>query len=169
MRNNSPLVLFFGTLVAILTINGLISAQVKKSAVINVTRTEKMLRDIKANYQPFQGENSFIVLYSGKEKEEISVILIETDDAVLVLADVAAGRTVGLTPEVMRKLLEFNMQADFIKVGISDIGSIRVQSEQGLASIDPKSFGKLLDQIAAGADDVAKILKPVIKTLPAVK
>src|SRR5215203_3205655 len=151
MRKNSPSVLFIGTLVAILTINCLISAQVKKSAVINVTRTEKMLRDIKANYQPCQGENSFIVLYSGKEKEEISVILIETDDAVLVLADAAAGRTVGLTPEVMRKLLEFNMQADFIKVGISDIGSIRVQSEQGLASVDPKSFGKLLDQIAAGA------------------
>src|SRR5687767_2220311 len=106
MRNNSPSVLFIGTLLVILTINGLVNAQVKKSAVINVTRTEKMLRDIKANYQPFQGDNSFIVLYSGKEKEEISVILIETDDAVLVLADVAAGRTVDLTPEVMKKLLE---------------------------------------------------------------
>lgn len=161
--------LFIGTLVAILTINGLVNAQVKKSAVINVTRTEKLLRDVKANYQPFQGENSFIVLYSGKEKEEISVILIETDDAVLVFADVAAGRTVELTPEVMRKLLEFNMQADFIKVGISDIGSIRVQSEQDLVSINAKSFGTLLDQIAAGADDVAKIIKPVRKPLPTVK
>jgi hypothetical protein len=169
MRNNTPLVLFIGTLAAILTINGLVNAQVKKSAVINVTRTEKMLRDIKANYQQFQGENSFVVVYSGKEIEEISVILIETDDAVLVLADVAAGRTVGLTPEVMRKLLEFNMKADFIKVGISDIGSIRVQSEQDLVSINTKSFGTLLDQIAAGADDVAKILKPVRKSLPTVK
>ena len=169
MINNSSLVLFIGTLVAILTINGLVNAQVKKSAVINVTRTEKMLRDIKANYQPFQGENSFVVVYSGKEIEEISVILIETDDAVLVLADVAAGRTVGLTPEVMRKLLEFNMKADFIKVGISDIGSIRVQSEQDLVSINTKSFGTLLNQIAAGADDVAKILKPVRKSVPAVK
>ena len=140
-----------------------VHGQVKKDSVIKVTKTEKMLRDIKASYRPFQGENSFLIVYEGKELKEISVILIETPDLVVVFADVAAGREVELTDEVMRKLLEFNLVADYLKVGISDIKSIRVQTEQDLSLMSPKIFEKLLDQTASVADEVARLLAPARK------
>jgi len=143
-----------------------VDAQAKKDSVIKVTKTEKMLRDAKATYRPFQGEDSFVVVYEGKELKEISVVLIEASDLLIVLADVAAGREVDLTDGVMRKLLEFNMKADYLKIGISDIGSIRVQTEQELSLMSAKSFQKILDQTAAVADDVARLLKPVRKTSP---
>ena len=146
-----------------------VDAQARKKSVIKVTKTEKMLRDVKATYRPFQRDDSFIVVYEGKELKEISVILIEASDVLVVLADVAAGREVDLTDGMMRKLLEFNMKADYLKVGISDIGSIRVQTEQELSLMSAKTFQKILDQAANVADDVAKILKPARKTSPAGK
>lgn len=145
------------------SLNGPSYAQAKKTETVKVTKTEKLLKDADAPYGPFQGEGTFIVSYAGKEKKEIDVIIIETDAAVVTFADVAAGRLIDLTPEVMRKLLKFNMNADYIKVGISDFGSIRVQTEQNIELMNAKAFKDILDQIAAGADDVAKILKPVFK------
>jgi len=140
-----------------------VHGQVKKDSVINVTKTEKMLRDIKAPYRPFQGENSFLIVYEGKELKEISVILIETPALVVVFADVAAGREVELTDRVMRNLLELNLKADYLKVGISDIKSIRVQTEQDISLMSPKTFEKVLDQTALVADEVAKLLAPARK------
>lgn len=139
------------------------SGQVKKATAVKETKTERMLKDAGASYSPFQGEHSFIVSYAGKEKKEIDVIIIEADSMVITLVDVAAAREVQLTSEIMRKLLEFNTGADYIKVGISELGSIRVQSEQNLTLINSKSFKEILDQTAAGGDDVAKILKSVFK------
>jgi hypothetical protein len=127
------------------------------------TKTEKMLKEIKAPYKPFQGQNSFIVLYNGKEKKDIDLIAVEAGSGLAIFADVAAGREVDLTLEVMHKLLEYNLKTDYIKIGISDIGSIRVQSEQNLILINSKAFSEILDQIAAGVDDVSRILKPVYK------
>ena len=63
----------------------------------------------------------------------------------------------------MRKLLEFNSRADYIKVGISDIGSIRVQCEQNLVTMNSNFFKEVLDQVASGVDEIAMILRPVKK------
>ena len=131
--------------------------------VIKDSASEKMLKEIKAIYQPFQGKDSFIVSYTGNELKNISVITVEVGSAISILADVAAGREVDLTPEIMRKLLEFNSRADYIKVGISDIGSIRVQCEQNLVTMNSNFFKVVLDQVASGVDEVAVILRPVKK------
>ena len=169
MKISSVGYVFFVAFVAFVTMSGSANAQAKKSGIIKVTKTEKMLRDSKAKYTPFQGDDSFMVIYAAKEEKEIAVVIIETVDAILVFADVAAGREVELTSDVMRKLLEYNMEVDFIKAGISDIGSIRVQTEQGLLSMSAKTFKMILDQTAAGADEVAKIIAPVRKASPAAK
>ena len=146
-------------LIFIAALNISVVAQTKKASAV-ISKTERMLKEIKANYSPFQGKGTFIVSYKGKEKAEIDVILIETEDVVVILADVAAGKEIDLTLDLMKRLLEYNTQTDYIKVGISDLGSIRVQSEQELLAINGKIFGKILDQVAAGADEVAKILAP---------
>jgi hypothetical protein len=145
------------------------TAQTKLPARAALSKTEKMLKEISANYRPFQGANSFLVSYVGKEIKEIDLIVVEAGEGIAVLVDVAAGKDLELTPDVMRKLLEFNMRADYIKVGISDLGSIRVGSELDLLSVSPKGFGKVLDQAAAGADEVAGIIAPFKKGARTVK
>lgn len=137
------------------------NAQAVRSPGAKVTKTETMLKEIKAVYKPFQAEGSFIISYNGNVKSEIDVIVVEVGTAIAILADAAAGREIDLTPEKMRKLLEFNSRSDYIKVGISDIGSIRVQSEQKLVLLNPKLFEEILDQVAAGTDEVAKIIGPI--------
>jgi hypothetical protein len=131
--------------------------------VVKESSSEKMLREIKAIYKPFQGKDSFLVSYTGKELKDISIITVEVGPAISIMADVAAGRELDLTPEIMRKLLEFNTRADYIKVGISDIGSIRVQSEQTLVTMNSNFFKAILDQVASGADEIAMILRPAKK------
>jgi len=131
--------------------------------VVKDSTSEKMLKEIKAIYKPFQGKDTFIVSYTGNELKNISIITVEVGLAISILADVAAGREVDLTPEIMRKLLEFNSRADYIKVGISDIGSIRVQCEQNLVTMNSNFFKEVLDQVASGVDEIAMILRPVKK------
>ena len=150
-------------------LNASVCAQVKKAAATGSSKTERMLKEIKAAYSPFQGKGTYIVSYKGKEKAEIDVILIEVENAVAIFADVVAGREIDLSPDLMKRLLEYNLQADYIKVGISDIGSIRVQSEQELPLMNGKSFGNILDQVAAGADEIAKMIAPARKSADAVK
>jgi type IV secretory pathway VirB6-like protein len=147
-------------LLLFLLVSGLVSQVAAQSKVNqpNQSKTERLLKEIKANYRPFQGAGTFIISYKGKEKSDIDLIVVESDGAIVILADVVAGTDVDLTSEVMRKLLEFNMRADYIKVGISNIRSIRIQSEQDLLLISGKVLGKILDQVAAGVDDVAGIV-----------
>ena len=159
----TPILFIVAAVFVALGLNTTANAQAKKTETVKVTKTEKLLKDSGARYGPFQGEGTYFVAYSGKEMKEISVIIIESETAVVVLADVAAGREIDLKPEVMRKLLTYNMDADYIKVGISDLGSIRVQTEQNLELLNAKVFKDILDQIASGAEDIARILKPVFK------
>jgi len=137
------------------------NAQAVRSPGVKASKTETMLKEIKAVYKPFQAEGSFIISYNGSEKSEIDIIVVEVGTAIAILADAAAGREVDLTPEKMRKLLEFNSRSDYIKVGISDIGSIRVQTEQNLVLLNAKFFEEILDQVAAGTDEVVKIIGPI--------
>ncbi|HKP70249.1 MAG TPA: hypothetical protein VJV05_13260 [Pyrinomonadaceae bacterium] len=154
-------VIFTLLAMAIFGLNLTSSAQTVKPAATTDSKLETMLKEIKATYKPFQG--GFIVSYEGKEMAEIDLIIVPVESSVAILSDAAAGKEIDLTPEKMRKLLEFNSRSDYIKVGVSDIGSIRVQSEQNLTLISPKFFEELLDQVAAGTDEVAKIVGPIKK------
>ena len=147
-------------LLFIMAVSGKADAQVKKAYAVKTSKAEQMLNEIKAAYGPFQGKGTYIVSFKGKNKAQIDVILIEAENVVVLLADVAAGKDIDLTPDMMKRLLEYNTQTDYIKVGISDIGSIRVQTEQELLPLNGTVFRKILDQVAAGADEVAKIIAP---------
>lgn len=144
-------------------LNGDVAAQAKKATAVSSTKTERMLKEIKANYTPTQDKRAYIVTFKGTAKSDINVILVEVENAVAMVADVAAVNEVDLTPEVLKELLEYNARVDYIKVGISDQGTVQVQTEQGLALLTGKVFSQMLDQVAAGADEVAKILAPVRK------
>lgn len=157
------LILFVFSALAISNLSSLTYAQTVTRTSIKETKTEKLLKEIKAAYSPFQGENSFIISYSGKVNKEIDVVVLEVGLAVAIFADAAAGRDVDLTPEKMRNLLKFNSRSDYIKVGISDLGSVRVHSEQNLLLINAKFFEEVLDQVAAGTDEVARIIGPINK------
>lgn len=155
--------LFASLLLTVLSTSLQTNGQSSKPPAEKSTQTERLLKQSGAEYSPFQGDGTFIVSYKGKQMNRIDLIVVDANKAVVVFADVAAGREVNLTGDVMRKLLEFNLKSDYIKVGISDIGSIRVQTEQVLALMDAKNLNGMLDQVAAGSDEVADILKPVMK------
>ena len=147
--------------VVIFGLNLASSAQTAKTAPVKQSKTESMLKEIKATYQPFPG--GFIVTYEGKAKPLISLIIVEAGPAVVIVSDAAEDAQIDLTPEKMRKLLEFNSRSDYIKAGISNDKSVRVQTEQNLPSISAKFFGELLEQVAAGTDEVAAIVGPIKK------
>jgi len=88
------------------------SAQAVRSPGVKASKTETMLKEIKAVYKPFQAEGSFIIPYNGNVKSEIDIIVVEVGTEIAILADAAAGLEIDLTPEKMRKLLEFNSRSD---------------------------------------------------------
>jgi hypothetical protein len=155
--------LFFLAVGAILLASGAAGAQTAKATGTKPSKLEGMLKEIDAVYQPVKGENAFIVSYSGDDLKDIDLFVFEGEGAIAIMFDIVSAKDVNLTPAIMRKLLEFNANVDFIKVGISPNGSIRVQTEQGLEGMTSKSCKNMLDQMAAGANDIAKILAPARK------
>jgi hypothetical protein len=138
-------------------------AQVKSEPAASLSKTERLLKEISSTYTVLKGKNTFLVPFEGKHKKDIEVIIVESDDMIVLFSTVADGKEIEFTPTLMRKLLEFNMQADHIKVGISERGSIDVQAEAFLSWMEPKSFQAVLDQIAAGANIVSGIVAPFKK------
>ena len=139
-------------------------AQVKPEPSANLSKTERLLKEISSTYTVLKGNNTFLVPFQGKNKKDIEVIIVESDDMIVLFATVSDGKEIEFTPALMRKLLEFNMQADHIKVGISERGSIDVQLETFLSWMEPKGFQVVLDQIAAGANIVSGIVTPFKKS-----
>ncbi len=162
-RGRLSIILLSISLTLSLFTNAVYGQSTKPAPAAKLSSTERLLKESGADYSPFQGDDSFIVSYKGKQMGRIDLIIIDADKSAVIFADVAAGRELNMTQEVMRKLLEFNLRSDYIKVGISDIGSIRVQTEQILALMDAKNFDQMLDQVAAGSDEIAAILKPAMK------
>lgn len=140
------------------------AAQVKPESNASLSKTERLLKEISSTYTVLKGKNTFLVPFEGKHKKEIEVIVVDANEMVVWFSTVADGKEIEFTPALMRKLLEFNMQADYIKVGISERGSIDVQAEAFLSWMEPKSFQAVLDQIAAGANIVSGIVAPFKKS-----
>ena len=161
MRINGKL--SFWVAVATLLAAGIAGAQTGKPTVDQASKLEGMLKEFKASYQPVKGEKAFFVSYSGDEMKDIKLFVIEVGEGLAVLVDVATADEVNLTPAIMRRLLEYTCEVDYIKVGISKDGAVRVQTEQSLYGMKSKTLEEVLNQIAAGANDVAKILAPVRK------
>jgi len=161
-------VLFTLAVIGVVGLSASVEAQTASSPRKGAT-IEKLLKESGVAFEPFQGEDSFISVYEGKVNKQISVIVIEADAAVVITTDVVAGKEVDLTPAVLRSLLEYNLKADYIKVGISDMKSVRVQTEEVLKGLTPETFKVLIDQVAAGNDEVAKIIQPVRKKAASTK
>lgn len=150
--------------VLVASVSNNVAAQVKSEPTANLSKTERLLKDVASTYTVLKGKDTFLVPFEGKHKKDIEVIVVEANEMVVWFTRVADGKEIELTPSLMRKLLEFNMKADYIKVGINERGSIDVQAEAFLSWMEPKSFQAVLEQIAAGANTVSGIVAPFKKT-----
>jgi hypothetical protein len=135
------------------------SSMAVSAQAVNETKTERMLKEIGQPYTRMK-EGVYMIQYKGKDFKEISVVAAEGDGYLIGFVDVANKEEATLTPDIMQKLLEFNLRADFIKVGIGKKGTITVQTEQSLKLIDTASVREILDQLAAGANEVYTIVQP---------
>lgn len=129
-------------------------AQVAKDS-----KTESILKEIGQPYTRMKPD-VFTIAYKGKFLKEISVVAAEGNGYFIGFVDVASKAEAALTPQMMQQLLEFNLRADFIKVGVGNDGKITVQTEQLLRLMDKQAVSEMLDQLATGADEVYRIIKP---------
>ena len=149
-------------LMAILIAAVLVTSSMTVSAqAVNETKTERMLKEIGQPYTRMK-EGVYMILYKGKDFKDISVVAAEGNGYLIGFVDVANKEEAALTPDIMQKLLEFNLRADFIKVGIGKKGTITVQTEQSLRLIDTASVREIFDQLAAGANEVYTIVQPKV-------
>lgn len=173
MERNSPftIVLLAALLAVMAAVAFPVAGQTKQPAAVQPSKTEQLLKQISTSYRTIpESKNSYFVTYSGKELKQIDLFVIEVDEGgIAILFDVVEGKEVDLTPVALRKLLEFNMQADYIKVGLSDKGAVRVSAEIFLRSATAEGLEAVLDQAAASADEVARLIAPFKKNTRTVK
>jgi hypothetical protein len=124
----------------------------------------QLLESTGLGYTKAQG-SVWVVKYKGEQLAEFPVIIIYSQDMLILVSVVAEKKDYKLTPELMQKLLGLNDDLDRVKVGIDkDDGDLFVRIDLTLRVVDETEFKANLDQISAAVDETYAALKPFLTT-----
>jgi hypothetical protein len=98
----------------------------------------------------------------GKSLQNFKVVLAVQDDLLVTFVTVVQKQQFQVTPEFARALLKFNSRLDFVKVGLDDDGDIFVRCDSSVRTLDNESFGAMVDQVTASANEVYDGMSPFL-------
>jgi hypothetical protein len=127
----------------------------------NAAKIEQMLKQANLNYRR-ASDNVWIVKTKGKVLPEFEILVAENQNVLVIGVVMLNKKNLKLSQDLLFKLLKFNHQKDYVKVGIDDDDDIFVRSELNLSQIDALDFAFVFRTVVALADDVYTELKPAI-------
>jgi Putative bacterial sensory transduction regulator len=110
----------------------------------------------------------WVVPFKGKALTDLEVFVTVSPENNLLLigAIVAKKQNLKLSQPLFHRLLKYNHAVDYVKVGLDDDDDLFVRAELNAESIDFQSFKKVLDQVAAAADELYAQIKPDLSGKP---
>lgn len=126
------------------------------------TKTVQLLEASGYGYTKAQG-NVWVIKFKGQQLAEFPVIVIYSENMLILVSVVAEKKDYKITPDLMQKLLALNDDLDRVKVGIDkDDGDLFVRIDLSLRVVDDQEFKANLDQISAAVDETYTVLKPFL-------
>lgn len=125
-------------------------------------KTVQLLEGSGYGYTKAQG-NVWVIKFKGQQLTEFPVIVIYSENMLILVSVVAEKKDYRVTPELMQKLLALNDDLDRVKVGIDkDDGDLFVRIDLSLRVVDDQEFKANLEQISAAVDETYAVLKPFL-------
>jgi hypothetical protein len=109
-------------------------------------------------------EKVWSIDFTGKSLSSFKVVLVTQEELLVILTVVAKKTEFTVSPELLRKLLQFNNSIDRVKVGFDDEGDIFVRTDLSHRVIDDDEFKLNVKQVAAATDEVYAGIKPFLRT-----
>jgi hypothetical protein len=129
-----------------------VAAQTQSSPQDTI-RIVQLLEETGLNYEK-RGATTWMVRFKADGGDDIHVVLAQADTILVLLAIAATGAQTNESIELYRELLEFNINADYIKAGIDDDGDFQIRSDVKHASLTGATLKELLDQVATGVNQL---------------
>jgi hypothetical protein len=121
-------------------------------SAVGKNTVQRLLDSSGLKYQP-AGDDGWKVAYDGEKAETITVYVNASDDTAYVQAIVRRS----FSPESIQqtiKLLQISFDTDFVKVGLTDKGTLQVLNETELRLLDGKALKRIVEAVATTADDI---------------
>ena len=104
--------------------------------------------------------NAWSITFKGDVLPEFDLVISSQQDVLVLFVLVAEKKAMRVTPELMHKMLMLNGEIDKVKVGIDKDGDAFVRIDLNLRVVDAQEFKENVNQLAAAADEVFKVVKP---------
>ena len=128
-------------------------AQTPAPPAPNMPRAIDLLEGTGLNYSK-NTPNSWIVRFEANNGDDIPVIVAQAPGILVLVSVVSLGKETKPSLDLYRELLQFNIDADYIKVGIDDDGDYQVRADLNQVTATVDSLKALLDQVASAADQL---------------
>jgi hypothetical protein len=99
-------------------------------------------------------DNVWTIPFQGKTLAQFNVFVALSSNLVVIGAVPVEKKNLNVTPELMRKLLQFNEDLDRVKVGIDEEGDLFIRVDSSLRVMDAEEFKAIVEQVAAATDVV---------------
>lgn len=107
-------------------------------------------------------ENVWTIAFTGKAFSNFNV-RIASNESILVMSVLVVEKKKNLKgniQEMMYKLLKFNIDADFVKMGIDDDENLIVRADLTTRTLDLQEFKDVVEQMAAAANEIYTTVRP---------
>jgi len=107
-------------------------------------------------------ENTWRIKFNGKALTDFNVLMGSTPEGTLVVFVIVAEKKnlKGNPPEMMYKLLKFDDDFDFVKIGLDDDDDLIVSANLTVRTLDLQEFKDVVNRVAAAADQVYATVRP---------
>ncbi len=156
MRRKTSTVVLLAVAVLALLQSGLHTASAQETPSAKIAR---LLESTGYTYSK-GSNNAWSMTFKGEVLPEFDLIISSQQDILVLFVLVAEKKAFRVTPELMQKMLRLNEELDKVKVGIDKDGDAFVRVDLSLRVLDAQEFKENVDQMAAAADEVFKVVKP---------
>jgi hypothetical protein len=129
----------------------------------NTAKVEQMLKQAGLTYKRVS-DTVWVVKTKGSVLPEFDMLIAENSGVLVVGVVMLNKKNLKLSPDLLFKLLKFNHEKDYVKVGVDNDDDLFVRAELNLKKLEPEEFKIVFNTVVMLADDVYTEIKPFIVT-----
>jgi hypothetical protein len=141
----------------------LFAAPAPAQSAADIAKVVGMMQSNGYNFVTTSSPSVWVVHFAGNHLKDIKVVIAvgeEPDAPVIAFVTVTEKRTMPVTTDFMRTLLEENHKLDRVKVGYDADGDLEVRIDSMLRVTDAQEFGEIVSQVKNCSDDIYGMIAP---------
>lgn len=134
------------------------------SAADNKAALAKVVQLLEASGHNYTkaSDNVWTIPFQGDSLKQFNVVAVYTEGLLVTFAIPVKKKNLKVTPDLLRKLLQFNVDMDRVKIAIDDEGDLVVRIDSSLRIMDGEEFKLVVEQVANATESIHSEIKAFI-------